>query len=192
MNKNVGVLVEKIKSLESELEAELAIRRADLQYRLEGGRALFDQEILRAHRNLKVGLTRYVFSAGIMKIITAPVIYSLIIPFVLVDLFVTVYQSICFPVYKIEKVKRSDYLIFDRHHLAYLNIVEKVNCAYCSYCNGLLGYAREIGSRTEEYWCPIKHARRVIAAHERYSQFADYADAEAFRSKFGEHTTTEN
>lgn len=192
MNENIRILVEKIRLLESELEAELAIRRADLQYRLEGGRALFDREILRAHRKLKVGLSRYVFNAGIMKIITAPVIYSLIIPFVLVDLFVTVYQAICFPIYKIEKVQRSDYLIFDRYHLAYLNIVERVNCAYCSYCNGLLGYAREIGSRTEEYWCPIKHARRVIAAHERYSRFADYADAEAFRGRSGERTTTEN
>lgn len=114
MNRNIGVLVEKIRLLESELEAELAIRRADLQYRLEGGRALFDQEILRAHRKLKVGLSRYVFNAEIMKIITAPVIYSLIIPFVLVDLFVTVYQTLCFPIYKIEKVRRSDYLIFDR------------------------------------------------------------------------------
>lgn len=181
MNENIRIFVEKIRLLESELEAELAIRRADLQYRLEGGRALFDRQI--PDRKLKVGLSRYVFSAGIMKIITAPVIYSLIIPFVLVDLFVTVYQAICFPICKIEKVRRSDYLIFDRYHLAYLNIVERVNCAYCSYCNGLLGYAREIGSRTEEYWCPIKHARRVIAAHERYSRFADYADAEAFRGR---------
>ena len=75
-------------------------------------------------------------NAGITHIVTAPVIYSLIIPFVLLDLFVTVYQLICFPVYKIEKVKRSDYLIFDRYHLAYLNTIEKINCAYCSYATG--------------------------------------------------------
>jgi hypothetical protein len=125
-----------------------------------------------------------VWNAGILHIITAPVIYSLIVPFALLDLFVTVYQSICFPVYQIEKVKRGDYLIFDRYHLAYLNTIEKINCAYCSYCNGLLAYVREIGSRTEQYWCPIKHARRVIAAHERYNLYADYGDAGAFRSRF--------
>jgi hypothetical protein len=96
MKQNAETLVAKIKSLETELEAELAIRRANLQYRLEGGRALFDREILRAHRKLRVGFIRYVLHAGIMHIVTEPVIYSLIIPFVLLDLFVTVYQVICF------------------------------------------------------------------------------------------------
>jgi hypothetical protein len=122
-----------------------------------------------------------VLKAGIMHIITAPVIYCLIVPFAVLDLFVTMYQLICFPVYKIEKVNRRDYLIFDRSQLAYLNTIEKINCAFCSYCNGILGYVREIGSRTEQYWCPIKHARRVIAAHERYSLFAEYGDAAGFR-----------
>jgi hypothetical protein len=151
MGETIESLVERIKSLQSELEAELAIRSADLHYTLEGGRALFDREIIRAHRKLRVGFIRYVWNAGILHIITAPVIYSLIVPFALLDLFATVYQSICFPVYRIEKVRRGDYLIFDRYHLAYLNTIEKINCAYCSYCNGLLAYIREIGSRTEQY-----------------------------------------
>lgn len=159
MSQEVDRLIAKIKSLEGELEAELAIQRNNLHYRLEEGRALFEQEILRAHRELRVNMARYIANAGIMHIITAPIIYSLIIPFVLLDLIVTAYQRICFPVYGIEPVKRSDYLIFDRyHHLAYLNIVEKINCAYCSYCNGLLAHVREIAGRTEQYWCPIKHA----------------------------------
>jgi hypothetical protein len=42
-----------------------------------------------------VNLARYIANAGIMHIITAPIIYSLIIPFVLLDLFVTAYQRIC-------------------------------------------------------------------------------------------------
>jgi hypothetical protein len=40
---------------------------------------------------------------------------------------------------------------------------------------------REITARTEEYWCPIKHAQRVLAAHAHYSEFADYGDAEGYR-----------
>ena len=39
-------------------------------------------------------------------ILTAPVIYSLIIPITLLDLFITVYQRVCFPVYGIPRVKR--------------------------------------------------------------------------------------
>ena len=184
MNANVERLLANIKSLEGELEAEFAIVRTKLQYKLKDGRAFFEEEILRAHRALRIGALGYVFRAGFLHILTAPVIYSLIIPFALMDLFVTVYQWICFPVYGLEKIKRSDYMIFDRYHLAYLNIIEKINCAFCSYCNGVAGYARAVGGRTEQYWCPIKHARKVIGAHEGYSGFVEYGDAEAFRKKY--------
>jgi hypothetical protein len=93
------------------------------------------------------------------------------------------YQAICFPVYKIPKVRRRDYLVFDRHHLAYLNTIEKINCAYCSYANGAIAFMREVASRTEIYWCPIKHARRVLGPHPHYQGFADFGDAAGFREK---------
>jgi hypothetical protein len=172
-----------IKALQGELEAELAIRRANLNYTLHSGRVEFEREILRAHKALRVGLARYVFNAGLMHILTAPVIYSLIFPLLLLDLIVTIYQAVCFPVYGIEKVRRGDYLIFDRYHLAYLNLIEKLNCAFCSYANGLLAYVSEIAGRTEQYWCPIKHARHVIAAHDGYDKFAEFGDADAFRKR---------
>jgi hypothetical protein len=185
MASSIDQLVEQIKALQGELEAELAIRRASLNYTLQSGRVRFEQEILRAHKALRVNLARYVFSANMMHVVTAPVIYSMIIPLVLLDIFLSVYQAVCFPAYGIEKVRRSDHLIFDRYHLAYLNLLEKINCAYCSYGNGLLSYAREIAGRTEQYWCPIKHARRVISAHEGYDAFAEFGDAEAFRNRSG-------
>jgi hypothetical protein len=116
-------------------------------------------------------------------VITAPVIYSLIVPVALLDLFVMTYQAICFPVYKIPKVSRRNYLVFDRHHLAYLNLIEKVNC---SYCNGAIAFAREVASRTEVYWCPIKHARRVLGPHPHYQGFADFGDAEGYRDKLAQ------
>lgn len=181
MDSKIAALMEKIQVLESELEAELAKRQADLRFGLEKGEALFEEEVLRRHRELKIRLSTYVLKAPPLVILTAPFIYALIIPFVLLDLFVTVYQFICFPVYGIPKVRRSNFLVFDRHHLAYLNILEKLNCAYCSYGNGLIAYVREIASRTEQYWCPIKHARRVIGTHPRYLKFDDYGDAESFR-----------
>ena len=106
---------------------------------------------------------------------------AVIIPLVLLDVFVTIYQTVCFPAYGIPKVRRRDYLIFDRHHLAYLNALEKFNCAYCSYANGLIAYVREIAGRTEQYWCPIKHARRAIGAHSAYATFEDYGDAEGYK-----------
>ena len=73
--------------------------------------------------------------------------------------------------------------MFNRAHLAYLNALEKLNCAYCSYANGLIDFVREVAARTERHWCPIKHARRVAAAHPYYVEFADYGDAEAYQRR---------
>jgi hypothetical protein len=181
MSTQIAALTERIAALEAELEGELAKRRAELRVGLEQGRAVFEAEILRRHRELRTKLSRYILNAHPLIVLTAPVIYSLIVPLILLDLFVTAYQAICFPAYGIAKVRRRDYLVFDRHHLSYLNALEKLNCAYCAYANGLIAYVREIAGRTEQYWCPIKHARRVIGAHSYYLQFQDYGDAEGFR-----------
>ena len=70
--------------------------------------------------------------------------------------------------------------------MAYLNGIEKLNCAYCGYANGVIAYAREAASRSEQYWCPIKHALRVRTPHQRYRAFVDYGDAAGFRARLDE------
>lgn len=179
MAMEIGAILEKIHALEAELDAELARRAAELRFGFEHGKLAFEQEIIRRHRALKVSLWAYIKRANILIVLTAPVIYSLIIPLVIFDLFLFVYQAVCFPAYGIMRVKRSDYVVFDRHHLAYLNLIEKINCAFCSYANGLIAYAREIASLTEAFWCPIKHAKRLQGVHSRYKDFADFGDAAA-------------
>ena len=176
-------LLEKMKGVEAEIEAELARRREELRFHFEKRKIVFEHDIEELQRAIKVRASKYLFNANPLMVLTAPVIYSLVIPFVLIDLMVMAYQAICFPVYGIPKVRRRDYLVFDRHHLAYLNIIEKVNCAYCSYCNGVAGFVREVTARTEIYWCPIKHARRILGPHPYYVGFADFGDAEGFRAK---------
>jgi hypothetical protein len=181
MTSQLATLMEKMRSVEVEIEAELAKRREELRFRFENSRIVFEDEALRIHRAIKTKASRYLLQANPLVILVAPVIYSLLIPIALLDIFVIVYQLICFPVYKITKVRRRDYLVFDRHQLAYLNIIEKINCAYCSYANGAIAFAREVAARTEVYWCPIKHARRVLGPHPHYQGFADFGDAEEFR-----------
>ena len=181
MPPKIGELIERIRSLEEELEVELARKREELRFSLIDRKVRFEREILERHRQFKTGLLRYLFQAQLRNLLSAPVIYAMFFPMVLLDACVTLYQWICFPLYRIPKVRRRDHLIFDRHNLAYLNLVEKINCTYCSYGNGLMSYIKEIVARTEQYWCPIKHARRVLQAHSRYSRFVDFGDAEAYR-----------
>ncbi len=132
----------------------------------------------------KTPLWEYIKSAKAGYIITAPVIYAMIIPALVMDLFVTIYQAVCFPVYKIRKVKRGDYIVFDRHRLKYLNVLQKLNCLYCAYFNGLIAYVQEIASRTEQFWCPIRHARRVRNAHRRYWRFLRYGDGKDLKESW--------
>ena len=183
MTPQIAALTDKIRALESELDAALAKRRAELRIGLEHGRVAFEEELLRRHRELRRKLLPFLFGAKPLVVLTAPVIYAGILAFLLLDLFVSVYQAVCFPIYNIAKVRRADYLVFDRHHLAYLNALEKLNCAYCTYANGIIAFTREVAACTEQYWCPIKHARRVIGTHERYVAFDDYGDGEGYQKR---------
>jgi hypothetical protein len=181
MNPKISELLDRIRQIEEEIEQELKRRRAELHADFEDRRIRFEREVLEQQRRFKAGLLGYLVDAELRNVVTAPVIYAVFFPLLLADLFVTAYQHLCFPLYRIPRVKRSEHFFFDRTHLAYLNAVEKFNCAYCSYANGLASYIREIVARTEQYWCPIKHARRLLQAHPYYGGFADYGDAEGYR-----------
>ncbi|HEX8978858.1 MAG TPA: hypothetical protein VF811_04035 [Parasulfuritortus sp.] len=183
MNAKIDELLSKIRELQKELETDLEQKRGVFRYHLENHRARFEQDILALHRKLRVSSIRYLLDAPALFILTAPIIYGAIFPMLLLDLTVSVYQAICFTVYKIPKVRRADHFTYDRHLLPYLNWIERMNCLYCSYGNGLMSYSREIVARTEQYWCPIKHSRNLRDPHSRYNDFFDYGDVERFRAE---------
>ena len=180
MNLQIDELIQRIRTLEDELEGELKKRRDEFQFIFDEKRVRFAEEVAKQQRRFRTGLFRYLAQSRPLNVLTAPIIYIGFVPFFLLDIFITLYQAICFPIYGIPKVKRSVYMVFDREDLPYLNIIEKFNCFYCSYGNGLAAYFREIAARTEQYWCPIKHARRIITAHSRYPRFFEFGDAESY------------
>ena len=178
----------RIAELEAELEREfaeaLAEKRKQFRYAVEKGRVAFDCQMCAIHAKLRKPWIKFLWDAPRFSLILAPVIYSLALPLVLLDAWLWVYQALCFPVYGIAKAERSRYIVLDRGHLQYLNWIERFNCDYCSYANGLIAFAREVSSRTEQYFCPIKHASRCAGPHLRYHDFIDYGDAEAYREKW--------
>ena len=175
----------RLHSLQDELESEFdriyEEKRERFQYTLKKGKVRFKRNIRALQRQHKKGLIKFFFDAEIKHIISAPVVYSIIFPLVLLDIFITFYQHICFRIYGIPLVERNKYIVIDRQHLAYLNIIEKVNCMYCGYSSGLMSYVKEIIACTEQYWCPIKHANQVLDAHRLMGNFVDYGDVEAYR-----------
>jgi hypothetical protein len=177
MSDRIRELLARIQALEEELQQEFQQAEAHVLYEIRNRRVHFDEKVKRAHRRLRMGLIRWLSTSHPLNVLSAPVIYAMIVPIALFDLCLSVYQALCFRLYGIRRVRRSHFIALDRHHLAYLNALEKLNCVYCGYANGVIGYAREIAARTEQYWCPIKHARRILGTHSRYPLFRSYADA---------------
>ena len=180
MSDTLEKLQARLAELETQIEQEWDARRAQMRYHMERGKIVFEEGVRDAHRRARVRLWLFLRYSRPLVILTAPVIYAVVIPFALLDLFVTIYQWVCFPIYGIEKVRRRDHIVIDRQHLGYLNAIQKLNCMYCGYGNGVVSYVREVSARTEKYWCPIKHARRVKGAHAYYGEFCDFGDAEGF------------
>jgi len=183
MTSTIDDLLERIAGLEREVEAELDRRRTQWRYRIDAGRVRFEHDVHLAHQRWKQGIPRFLRESSIPNLLTAPLIYSLLIPIAALDAWISLYQAICFRVYGIARVRRSQYVVIDRQHLAYLNAIERLNCMYCGYANGVFAYVREVAARTEQYWCPIRHARRVRAPHEHYRHFVDYGDAAGYRRR---------
>lgn len=186
MNEKIKKLIDKTRELEEELLEIIYEQQSRFSYEIAGKRVKFEKSIREAHKKLKTSWFYWFITISPRHLLSAPFIYGLIIPLLIFDVGVSSYQSFCFRLYRIDRVKRAEYFIYDHQHLGYLNVFEKLHCLYCSYAVGLINYAREIAARTEEYWCPIKHAHKVKEPHSRYFSFLDYGDAEGFQNKFDE------
>jgi hypothetical protein len=180
-------LIDRLRAVEAEIEAAFAARDAERAaaagVTIQNGKPCFKADALRrqrAHRKT-VGLARTPWPV----LLTMPLIYGMALPLAILDLSVSLYQLGCFTAWGIARVKRSEYVVIDRHRLGYLNPVQKLNCVFCGYGNGVIAYAREITARTEQYWCPIKHALKVKGSHDRYRAYQAYGDAEGYVASSG-------
>ena len=183
MNDHIQQLLEQITALEDDLRKALSEQQSSVFFQIKGKRVEFEQSIKQTHRRLKQNFFHWLVTNRPQNLITGPIIYSMIIPLLVTDLFVSFYQMTCFPIYGIKKVRRDDYIIFDRQQLHYLNFIEKFHCTYCAYGSGMISYVSEIIARTEQYFCPIKHARKILGTHKRYAQFLEYGAAENYQAK---------
>jgi hypothetical protein len=187
MNERIQLLLNQMSALEDELQTALSEQQSNIFFQIKGKRVEFEKSIKQTHRKFKRNFFRWLVTDRPQNLITGPIIYSLIIPLIVTDIFITFYQLTCFPIYGIKKVRRADYIIFDRQHLSYLNFIEKFHCTYCAYGSGMIAYISEIVGRTEQYFCPIKHARKILGTHSRYARFLDFGAAESYEAKLEEY-----
>lgn len=183
MNEKISQLLEKLAAVEDELQTAIHEQESRVFFVVKGKRIEFEQSVKQAHKKLKTNFFAWLVADRPQNLITGPLIYAMIIPLVLLDVCVSFYQWVCFPIYGIAKVPRASYLVYDRRHLGFLNLIERFHCTYCEYANGLMSYMAEILARTEQYFCPIKHARKILGPHARYQRFLPYGDATAYHAK---------
>ena len=168
---------------EKNLVRELQRKQQEFYYEIRRGKVHFTEAARLRQKDFLKRLANFFRDAPLLVLLTTPLIWFCLLPIVFLDLVLTIYQAVCFPIYGIPKARRADFILLDRRRLAYLNLIEKLNCEYCSYANGIFAYATEVAARTEQYWCPIKHALRMKGVHSRYQYFFDYGDAEGYRTR---------
>jgi hypothetical protein len=181
MNDKLSLLLEKIQELERELVTEIKQKEAEFSYEVRNKKAHFTEAVAAQHKKLAKNIANYVRESDVFNVLTSPIIWIVLFPVVMLHITAAIFQWCCFPIYGIPKVRSSDYIVMDRRVLKYLNPLERLNCGYCDYANGVLAYVQEIAGRTEQYWCPVKHAIGLKTRHSRYSHFLDFGDAEQYR-----------
>jgi len=186
MNDRIRHLLNQMSALEDEMRTTLHAQETKMFFEIKGKRIEFETTVRQAHRKLKNNFFRWLVTNRPQNLITGPIIYGMIIPLLILDFFVSFYQATCFPIYGVTKVRRRDYIVLDRQHLDYLNFIEKFHCTYCAYGAGLTAYIGEIVSRTEQYFCPIKHAHKILGTHKRYLGFLEYGDAVDYEKRLEE------
>jgi len=175
---------EKIKAQKDKIKNKTIYYFNKYWFKLERWKIIFDLKTKLRNKLFKKPIFKLIFWIKLWDFFSIPFIYWMIIPSVFLDICLFIYQQTALRLYWIPLVKRSDYIVFDRNKLDYLNNIQKFNCMYCSYINWLYWYAAEIAWRTEQYWCPIKHAKKVKWLHRWNSSFADYWDPEWFNKIF--------
>jgi len=186
VNEQISHILARMATLEDELRTAVQQQEHKMFFEIKGKRVEFERTVKAAHKKLKRSFFDWLITDRPQNLITGPIIYSMAIPLLMLDACVSFYQAVCFPIYRVTKVRRSDYIVFDRRHLGYLNFIEKFHCTYCEYGTGLMGYMSEILARTEQYFCPIKHAHKILGTHSRYDRFLDYGEADAYEAKLNE------
>ena len=97
MNERIGNLLNQMAALEEELRVELQQHEAGLLFNIKGKRIEFEQSIKETHRRLKTGFFHWLVTYRPQNLITGPIIYGMIVPLVILDFFVTVYQADVLP-----------------------------------------------------------------------------------------------
>lgn len=183
MSDKIKKMIDDIEVMKAKLVEEIQHQEEQFTYEIKNGSVKFGNDILEKQRKNMKSLWQWFREIPLPHLLSSPLIYAMTIPAIFLDVMLFLYVKVVGKVFKFDFPKRNTYIVFDRQYLGYLNIMEKLNCMYCSYFNGLMAYASAIASRTELYFCPIKHAKKVAYDHKYYNRYLSYGDEDKYQEK---------
>ena len=187
MNDRLTSILDRMSQLESEFHEELKSCEERFQQRFVANIDELKRTAQDAQQRIESKASKLFTVMFWRHLASLPFVYVMIVPLIFMDLMLTIYQQVCFRLYGVPRARRADHFIIDRQFLDNLNLVDKFNCIFCGYGNGVFSYGREIISKTEQYWCPIKHAQKTLAASARYNEFLEYGDTEEYHEKVAKY-----
>ena len=98
MNDRIQQLLQQMTVLEDDLRAAISEQPSTIFFQIKGKRVEFEQSIKDTHRRLKRNFFRWLITDRPQNLITGPIIYAMIIPLIITDLFITFYQMTCYPI----------------------------------------------------------------------------------------------
>lgn len=183
MNDKINKMIEEIEEMKEKLVEEILQQEEEALYEIKNGYVKFEKEVLQKQKENMKNLSKWFADIPLSHLLSSPLVYAMVIPAVFLDMMLFVYVRVVAKAFKFKFPKRADFIVFDRQYLGYLNIIEKLNCMYCSYFNGLMAYALAVANRTELYFCPIKHAKKITYEQKYYAKYLCYGDEENYQDK---------
>ncbi len=109
------------------------------------------------------------------RLILILTIYPIVLFFLFTDFLIWWYQTIYFGILDIPKLPRHKYIIMGRYKLPGLSRMQRLNCGYCEYANGVIQWLKAVANQTEIYSCAIKYAT-PLPGQEYQAGFYDQND----------------
>jgi len=97
MNEQIRQILSQIIELEDDLLKLIQEQQAEFNYRIEGTKVLFEKNIRKAQRRLKTGIFSFIRQSQPRNVVTAPFIYSIIVPLVILDIWIHLVSGDMFP-----------------------------------------------------------------------------------------------
>ena len=167
MPPTIDKLMARICRSKNEIEQEFKRKRTELNVDCADRRLRFEREALEQQQRSKLGLTQTLQDAAPRNMSMVSIIYAMVLPLRALDFALTIYRTVNFSRSRVPRVRRRDNRVFDRAQLGPLNLLEKINCADCSYTNGVAACEREVLARTAQHGCSSKHVGGSLPAAKR-------------------------